>query len=74
MLYTILTIIAIIILAVIILSLSIAFIVQVLPPVWLASLTMFQGVLITLMGLGVLDTILLAVSLAHFRRSRLIVG
>lgn len=61
-------------LAVIILSLSIAFIVQVLPPVWLASLTMFQGVLITLMGLGVLDTILLAVSLAHFRRSRLIVG
>ena len=61
-------------LALIILSLSIAFIVQLLPSEWLTSLTMLQGVLITLLGLAVLDTILLAVSLAQFRRSRLIVG
>lgn len=60
-------------LALIILSLAIAFVIQLLPPVWLVSLTMFEGVLITMLGLTILDVIFLAASLASFRRSRLIV-
>ncbi len=61
-------------LAMIVLSLAIAFVLQWLPSEWLASLTMLEGVLVTILVLVVLDAILLAAALASFRRSRLIVG
>lgn len=61
-------------LALILLSLAMAFVLQMLPAGWLASLTMLQGVLVTIFSLVVLDAILLAASLASFRRSRLIVS